>query len=235
MLISVSAEITCSRGHYNEILSVFGVESRTEAKEILAKFASCLPDTGIERPSKKVFSAVNVDLYGYDPSQNVAVVQAREFWRHERKGWTRMKKSYFLCGFNESGTPFRHPVSSGAVRAAAKSADPVAVVRAAQRWMWGVTPRQLANGVRQGDVLMVRERGEPVGQDMGKVATLADSHRVEAARIVRTASGRIMALNPWMYHTKNQHDPVVADVEGWHSIRVADEAPAWDFAVRMGD
>lgn len=117
--------------------------------------------------------------------------------------------------------------------------DPAAVVARAQRWMWQCTAKQLeaslAAGLRQGDILMVRERGLPDGEDLGTSAVLAGSHRVIARRIVRNFDGRVWALDPSLQHVKGQHGQVWADREGWYSVRVADTAAAWDFARRLGD
>lgn len=223
----------CRRGQYDEILSVEGVG----AMKILGQFTRCLPETGIGG-DKRYMVAVNVDLYGYDAHQGVAVVQAREFERDKRRGWTASRKTYFLCGFNEiTNAPFRHPVSAAAIRSACRKApsDPVRPIRAAQCWMWRCTERQLIESVRQGDVLLVRERRTPVGEEMGKVALVGGSHEIRASRIVRGGDGRIYALCPYVYHLKGQHDPICAIHEGWHSVRVAAEAFAWTFAERIGD
>ena len=106
--------------------------------------------------------------------------------------------------------------------------------------MWGVTERQLreslAAGLRQGDVLLVRERA-PGGvlEAMPREVTIADSHIVRAARIVQSATGRVYADGPSLWHAKNQHAPVFADRDGWYSVRAADEADTWRWGERLGD
>lgn len=223
------------RGAYGEIASIDGVP----AASLLGRYRPALPDLYIDG-GKRWVESVNVDLYGYDADQEVAVVQARQFSRDKRRGWTNMRKTYFLCGFNEiTRAPFRHPVSHAAVLAAARKRphDAVAPVRAAQRWMWQCTERQLADGIRQGDVLLVRERGEPKGvvPAGGDIVIVGGSHEVHARRIAQDGGGMVYALNPLLVHTKHQHDPVTVEHDGWYSVRVAREQRAWSFASRLGD
>jgi hypothetical protein len=97
--------------------------------------------------------------------------------------------------------------------------------------MWQVTSKQLLSSVRQGDLLLVPEKGEPTGVSKGQVMTLAGSHEVHASDI--RVNGRIYALNPRLIHKKGQHAPVAID--GWVSVRVARETDAWNFAIRLGD
>lgn len=58
---------------------------------------------------------------------------------------------------------------------------------------------------------------------MSKIdATISD-----AAENLATPVGR---------HAKGQHDSICAGShDGWCSVRVADEAPAWRFSQRLGD
>lgn len=203
------------------------------ARTVIAKFRSCLDAEYVDFDGKGRGSSLNHDLYGYDPVQMVAVIQARQAFRERRNHFMSTHKTYFLCGFNEiTGLPFRHPISFAAVRGAIRAgADVVAVVKASQRWMWEVTEKQLQGSVRQGDLLLVPERGTPDGEIMGKVMTMAGSHEIHASEIRK--NGRIYALNPQLIHTKGQHSP--AAINGWASVRVARDVPAWNFAVRVGD
>jgi hypothetical protein len=203
------------------------------AKSIKPLFADCLDPEYVAFDFKGRGDALNHDLYGYDPNQGVAVIQARHAFRQRKNHFMSTHKTYFLCGRNEiTGEPFRHPISSAAIRGAIRSgADAVGVVRAAQRWMWSVTDKQLSASIRQGDLLLVPERGEPKGYNMGQSMTLANSHEVHASEIRK--NGRIYARNPQLVHTKGQHAPIA--IEGWASVRVAQDAPAWNFAVRIGD
>ncbi|NFV79001.1 hypothetical protein [Magnetospirillum aberrantis] len=214
---------------YNEIYSVGGVP----ASKILAGYGEALPELSVSFDRHGRGTAVNVDLYGYDPSQDVAVVQIREFEREgsRRRQYTRIRKDYALVGRTESGGMFRHPVGAMAVRANA-SGDAAATVRAAQRWMFGVSEIQLARSVRQGDVLLTPERSSPKGEvtELGTGIVVGESHAVQASRIVRDGKGVVWALDPIIRHAKGQHAAICGDaVDQWHTVRLAKEAPTWSF------
>lgn len=225
------------RGTYDEILGYGHIKNAyggsqfvVHANTIISLFRDCLTEEYCEFDKKKRGSALNHDLYGYDPAQGVAVIQARQ--AIGTKYGMSTHKTYFLCGHNEiTGAPFVHPVGSHAIRAAINGGgNAVEVVKAAQRWMWEVTPAQLAKSVRQGDLLIVPEKA-PSGEYRGEIMTLAGSHEVHADEI--RENGRVYANNPSLIHTKGQHETVA--VQGWASIRIAREASAWDFAMRKGD
>lgn len=226
------------RGAYNQLVAVNG----QNATDILHRFKSCLPTPIVEFDSKMRGESLNHDLYGYDPEQNVAVVQCRRFSREYARGYGRIQKTYVLVGFNEHGTPFRHPVAHGPIHGAIrKGADAAGVVRAAQMWMWGVTERQLARSIRQGDVLLVPERSLPANRlfiERGNQAVMAGTHVVHATRIVQAEGDRlrVYALNLRIVHRRDQHEPIGAtDHDVWYTVRVADEALAWEFSERLGD
>lgn len=234
------------RGGYDEIISIGGSYDGVAA--IQEHFSPCLPETYCDFDRKQRGAAQNVDLYGVDLEQNVAVYQVRLAYRWAAKHFMSVKKSYVLVGFNdESGEPFRHPVGAHKIRKAADRFpnDAAAVVRAAQEWMWEITPKQLERALaarqRQGDVLLLKDRlpkdaealelidgWYPVGGEEGTHQVYADE--------VRVKDGRVFALNPKLVHRKNQHCHVFAgEGEGWYSVRLAREAAAWDFAERFGD
>lgn len=229
------------RGQWSEIIRFTRGAETIHAKDVVKLFAPALPATYVEFDKKGRGDALNTDLYGYDPIERVAVIQARHAFRRHKNGFMNVRKTYFLAGFNElSEEPFRHPISSAAVRGAINAkgflmskAGPIEVVRAAQKWMWQVNDAQLARAVRQGDVLVVPEaRFRPEFAHVPRSLVLAGSHHVEADGVIEQG-GRIMALNPRLEHVKGQHEPVRLD--GWCSVRVAREVDAWDFAVRLGD
>ncbi|MPR07824.1 hypothetical protein FS320_13510 [Microvirga tunisiensis] len=101
--------------------------------------------------------------------------------------------------------------------------------------MWRVTDKQLEAGIRQGDILLVKERGTPKGECVeGTEATVAATHLVKARCFIRGPK-HLFALDPAIYHTKGQHDAIYADSDGWHSVRVADETTPWNWSIRLGD
>lgn len=238
-----SVEPSIRRGEYGEILQIHHEAGLTPAT-IIARYAEVLPETYAAFDKKQRGDALNLDLYGYDLAQDVAVVQIRHAFRRYRNGYLNLRKDYVLVGRNENGNAFRHPVEAAAIRAAIRKApeDPGAAVRGAQRWMWGVTDRQLtaslAAGMRQGDVLLVRERcpaAKDVVAERGTTVVIGESHVIRAQRTVELRNGRILAFAPSLWHSKNQHAPTFADHEGWYSVRAANAAPTWEWGVRLGD
>ena len=206
------------------------------AAAIISLFRPALEKEYVELDKKGRGTALNHDLYAYDPSQGVAVIQARQYYKHTANGYGATRKTYFICGRNEiTGEFFRHPVGSHAVRAACKkSAEKTRadVVRAAQRWMWQVTEKQLARSVRQGDILLVPEHEPVSAKRRGMSFTVSGSHKIMADEI--RLNGRWYGLNPTIIHAKDQHAPI-ENLVGWYSIRPARTAHAWDFADRIGD
>lgn len=235
--VTVLSEPAVRRGRYGEILSIDGVD----AAQIVRRFSAALPQTHSRFDGRGRGEALSVDLYGFDIAQDVAIVQIRQAYREKPRHFLSLRKTYVLVGFTEVGAPFRHPIGAMVVRRAV-SADPddaAAAVAAAQCWIWQVTKRQLreslAAGMRQGDVLLVRAHAPKGGEDVGTGLAVGGSHAIRADRVVRSADGRVFALNPTLEHTKNQHAPVFCDSDGWFSVRAGREAPAWDFSPRFGD
>lgn len=223
--------MTACRDSYE---SITNWDKKVYSRQIIRVFSPALESEYIDLDKKGRGSCLNHDLYGYDPSQGVAVIQARQYFKRAASHFGATHKTYFLVGRNEiTGQFFRHPVGSHAIRAAIKvNPDPAAVVKAAQRWMWEVTEKQLAGSVRQGDILLVPEKAPKIAKAGGMSITVGESHKILADEI--RLNGRCYALNPRMIHTKNQHAPVEL-MGGWYSIRVGREADAWNFAARIGD
>lgn len=227
---------TVKRDRYGAISSLGCV---TALLNIHRHFASALPEAYAAFDHVQRGDAVNHDLYGYDAGRDLAVFQVRHYFRQYRNGFANIRKTYFLVGFTETGAPFRHPVSAHTIRAAVRRGEsPAEVVRAAERWIFGVTPAQYARSVRQGDVLMFPARGRPASDAMtvGRRLLLLDSHELRAHKIVRDAKGEIWAYDPAIYHIKGQHVPLYApDVDGWWIVRPGREGTSYDFAERLGD
>jgi hypothetical protein len=223
------------RGPYSEIQSVGDIP----AAAIIEHFRDCLPERFIEFDSKRRGDALNLDLYGYCPEQEVAVIQVRHAFRRYRNSYLNVRKDYVLVGYNEiTELPFRHPVSANAVRAGVRAApdDPSSAVRAAQRWMWGVSDAQLSKSLRQGDVLLVPLRRRPIGKKIGTDRhLLGGSHEIRAREIVVDGAGGVFAWAPALWHVKGQHDPIYAESETWYQVKIARETETWDWSVRLGD
>lgn len=238
-----SSRLNCERGRYDEIRKIGNGEITPSA--IIKQFEEILPETFAEFDCKRRGDALNLDLYGWCSSQEVAVIQIRHAFCLYKNGYTNVHKDYVLVGRNEETLElFRHPISAHAVRAAIKGdrENAAAAVNGAQRWMWSVTEAQrvqaLTAGQRQGDVLLVRDvtpSADKIRKEMADNVIVGESHRIEAERIVTLISGRIIALNPRMTHVKNQHAHVYPDRDGWYSVRVAGSAPTWKWGARLGD
>lgn len=230
--------LTVKRGYYDEIdyIGVINDDSRVDYRtnvsvQLLRLFEPILDDSYIET-RKGRGSCLNHDLYGYDAHQGVAIIQSRETMI--TKYGNSSRKTYFLIGRNEITEEFfRHPVSAHTVRAAIKKNPSLDyVVTAVQRWMWEVTEKQLKESTRQGDILLVPEKRIPKDSDtIYQQIEISESHILSAEKILR--NGRVYALNPTMIHAKGQHATVT--LEGWHTIRIGRDVPAWDFSVRKGD
>lgn len=233
------------RGPYNEIkiyVDRFGVKH--SASSIIEKFKAVLPETFVEFDRKMRGDSLNLDLYGYDEEQGVAIIQIRHFFKRYAKGFANIHKDYVLVGQNEiTNDFFRHPVSGHAVHAAIRkdASDAVAPVRAAQRWMWNVTEKQLEKSIRQGDILMVPSRKPSEKHNLVDTHTVVvgGSHEIRSTKIHARYCGDdvedVIAWCPTVVHTKDQHDPIFAEEERFYSIRVAQEAATWEWGARLGD
>jgi hypothetical protein len=232
-----TADAAVRRGRFGEI---FGKVAGRDVTDIVAEFEAALPEEMASFDNGDRGDAINHDLYGYDAARGLAVIQVRHAFRRARNHFLNVRKSYFLVGYTETGEPFRHPVGAGAVRAAVRKYgdDPAEVVRAAERWVFNVTPNQYARSIRQGDVLMFQARGTPgeTAEDVGTRLTVLDTHEVRAEAIKKDGRGEVWAYDPAVYHLENDHAPVYADgVDEWWIVRPGREATAWDFAQRLGD
>lgn len=141
------------RGRFNEI------ESYPEWVKKLVD--SCeragVYERGIESDRKKRGSAINVDCYGYDESQGVAVIQVREcIFRPGR--FNKVRKDYYLIGHTEQGNPFAHPIDSPCRSKKIQDESAEATVRRVLAGIWQCDESDLADIVRQGDVAFVPAR-----------------------------------------------------------------------------
>ena len=142
------SSLSCSnsRGDWGELTGE-GVS------KIIDFLKPALPATFCDFDRKGRGDSLNISLYAWDADQSVGVVQVRHAFRlYKNSEFLNVHKTYVLCGFNENGEPFRHPVSAHTVRAACKKSVEAGVI-AAQQWMWRVTAKQLEASRRQGDIL----------------------------------------------------------------------------------
>lgn len=163
--------------------------------------------------------------------------QIRHAFRRTRSGYLSTHKDYVLVGLNESGTMFRHPVSAHPIRAAARidPHDPLAPIRAAQRWMWQVTAKQLERAHGQGDVLIVPERlSPPESAPIHESEVVLGGSQFLRADTLTWFNGRQYARRPTLHHIKRQ-DLTIRGDNRWYSARLVREAPTCSWGTRIGD
>jgi hypothetical protein len=189
--------------------------------------------TGIESDKKQRGSAINCDLYGYDESQGLAVVQVREATFHPRR-YTRVRKDYYLIGRTETGGFFAHPVDSPA-RSTWALASPKNTVDYVLAKIWQCKPGELKDIERQGDVAFVPVRGIPSdAEPIEGPVTLRDTH-VLTGQIWRDREGTLFTRRgARLVHSKRQHAPVKAKA-GVYRVQEGVRASNWGFTAPMGD
>lgn len=223
-----------TRGTFGQIT---GFDDGTDVRAVLEAFADALPEPMAKFDDAERGDAINRDLYDYDSRRDLAVVQVRHAFRRYRHGFLNVHKTYHLVGFSERGEPFRHPISGPTAHAAIRrdGYHLGEVVKAAERWIFDVTPRQYARGVRQGDLLMFRARGQPAPDAvyLGRRLVILESHELRAAAIWRD-DREIWAFEPSAYHREDDHAPVYAhEPDRWYVVRPGRESATHAFARRI--
>ena len=234
-MTSTTTNTTTERGPYNEIVkSSIPADTRRELESLMLDIANADKvdehggwDFGIQQLTRRRSRALNWDVYGIGrdvhSGQMVAVIQVRE-WTEGRR-FNTVRKSYFLVGRNEDGSAFAHPVSHAPIHAAIRAERDVC--EAVQDWIFGGRYRDM---IRHGDLAIIPMKTRPAGTkgQLRRVATLEDSHRLEARQIAEV-DGRIYARDPQISHIPGTHPDVSA--AGWCRIIVGRRAQFWNFAV----
>lgn len=191
--------------------------------------------TGIESDKKQRGTAINCDLYGYDASHGVAVVQVREATFHPRRH-TRIRKDYYLIGRTETGGFFAHPVESPA-RSSKALASPEATVEFVLSRVWGCRPQDVHEIERQGDVAFVpvaRLPADATPVPADETVVIRDTHKL-TGDLWRTQDGTLYARRgARLVHTKRQHKPVKAKA-GLYRVQPGIRAETWGFTAPRGD
>jgi hypothetical protein len=190
---------------------------------------------GIESDKKHRGTAINVDLYGYDAAQGLAVIQVREaMFRPGR--YTRVRKDYYLIGHTESGATFAHPVDTPA-RAKTALVTPEATVAYVLAKIWRCRMADLGDIERQGDVAFVPvtsipKTAEPVLN--GEAVMIRDTHRL-TGNVWRDTDGTLYTRRgARLVHTKGQHAPIKAK-GGAYRVQPGIRATTWGFTAPHGD
>lgn len=188
-------------------------------------------EIGIESDKKQRGSAVNVDVMDYDEPQGLFVLQVRQAIFHPRR-YTKVRKDYFLCGKNENGNAFAHPVNVIATNAN---------VTTALCRIWDVTPSVLPKIVRQGDVALIPERSLTYKDvELFALPVFAfESHVFKAQHVYVARDGKQVYVNGAVSidHEKNQHPSVAIDLplSKLYRVQVGNRAQTWGFASPTAD
>lgn len=222
-----------ARGHFGQLLSAPGWVSA-----LVKELDGVAWETGIESDKKHRGESVNVDVYGVDAAQGLAVVQVRWCRFHPRR-WNKVRKDYYLIGRNENGNAFAHPVDSPA-RSKTALATVDGPVRFVLAKIWECRESQLAGLIRNGDVALIpmakidqKRIAAMLEKWDGQRVLIADSHLVEAEEIFTRGSELYARGAVTIRHTKGQH-PTVSGAGFWrvqHGVRAA----TWGFTHPTAD
>ncbi len=224
-----------SRGQYGEI-SGYPEWVRTLLSDCEAAGAWT---SGIESDKRHRGTSINVDVYSYDDSRGLAVVQVRECaFRPGR--FNRVRKDYFLCGRNENGNAFAHPVPSVARSSRALGSAEGGVLRSLA-WIWGCAEDEVDEIVRNGDVAFVPVASAPAEavELPGTIEiVLAGSHRLSGQILLAVGDkgGRTYYVRRQakLEHVKRQHR--TARIRGgYYRVAVGHRATTWSFSAPTAD
>jgi hypothetical protein len=196
--------------------------------------------TGIASDRKGRGTAINVDCYGYDAAQQLAVVQVREC-RFRQGRFNKIRKDYYLLGTVESGEVFAHPVDSPA-RSTRAMASPEACVAWVLAQVWDCAVEDLPELRRQGDIAFIPAL-LPLGAKplVVQTITVRQTHVIEAHRIWEHCWGRradevtyYVSKRARAVHTKGEHATVRVR-HGYFRVQPGIRARVWHFTAPVGD
>ena len=188
---------------------------------------------GIESDKRQRGSAVNVDVFGYDEAQHLAVIQVRECVFHPRRH-NRIRKDYYLIGHTEGGDVFAHAVESPA-RSKRALATPDGVVAFVLAKVWGCTELQLPDIIRQGDVALVPARLPKTAELMGETEIiLRKTHRLKAERLYRDGETVYAYRRVSIVHLRREHQTVQVK-SGIYRVVEGHRAATWRFSSPTAD
>jgi len=185
---------------------------------------------GIESDRKNRGSSINVDVYGYDEAQGLAVIQVRECQFRPGR-YNKIRKDYYLIGRTESGNVFAHPVETPARSRKALETPETTVAFVLSR-IWDCPADELHLIVRQGDVAFVPAVLPAGAVESDNSVTIRKTHRI-TGRIYR--HGRDYYTDrASLVHTKRQHSTVRVS-GGYYRIVEGYRAAVWGFTTPKGD
>lgn len=175
-----------------------------------------IEDTGY----KGGFEARHIDIYGYDVSRQLAVVQLRRCWKKRESWYPEVSKAYALIGVDD-GQVFSHTLDGSPRRQRDfDMQSPEDTVRWAEAKIFDVPVAKLATIIRQGDVALIpvkfipRDAVEiplPAGARVHKW-TFGGSHQVVIdGQMFETDSAYYAHGLVEVAHAPGQHRPVAAE------------------------
>lgn len=188
---------------------------------------------GIESDKRNRGTSINVDVYGYDEAQGLAVIQVRECQFHPGR-FSRVRKDYYLVGHTEPGAVFAHPVDSPA-RSKRAMSTPEACVRYILATIWGCREEDLAEIVRQGDVALIPARLPDGAELLTETETIIrETHRLRAERLYRSGKTLYAYRRVSLVHLRRQHATVQV-YSGIYRVAEGREASTWGFSEPTAD
>lgn len=203
-------------------------------------------ETGITSEGMKRggYESRNIDIYGYDVSRNLAVIQIRRAWKKKAGWFTGVSKVYALVGM-DGDQIFSHPLESSPRRNPhLRGMNPEDVVRWAESKIFGVPVTKLHMIIRQGDIALVPVRGIPQSaspslsrrKDGVCTATLRDSHDVQVDGDLLVGTDGEMYVNGAVeiVHTKHEHS-AIAGVGRFRIVTGQRADSPWWLDAEIGD
>ena len=199
-------------------------------------------ETGVTSEGMKRggYEARNIDVYGYDISRSLAVIQIRRAWKKKASWFTEVSKAYALVGVDE-GQIFSHPLTSSPRRNShLRDLTPEAVVEWAESKIFGVPVSKLHTIIRQGDIALIPVRGipkylSPRPETGVQTLTLQSSHQVQVDGLIYGAGDQLYADGDLeVVHVKGEHKAISGS--GKFRIVVGEKADSpWWMDAEMGD
>lgn len=220
---------TLKQGIYGEYWGV--PEAIKELISLVEKNNVC--KTGIVNHSRNRGASLNIDVYGFDQHQNLAVIQVR-LCEFRKRGFNSVRKDYYLIGLDSTVKKginpfFAHPIPSCA-KAAKKAGleDPKMPVNWALSKIWNCKISDLAKIKRQGDIALLPVKTVPKSAiQCDQSLVLRSSHLLIADEIYKSGD-KFYAVNPRLEHKPNEHKIVKA--KGVFRVLQGLRSEVWGFS-----
>lgn len=228
---------TAHRGEYGELSAPEWVSN------LVGKLNGTAWTIGLESLNKRGgFEAINWDCYGYTEfmGQQLCVIQLRRAYKRKSSHFLSIRKDYYLCGHNENGNPFAHPIDTPARSRTAMATVEGPVLKALAE-IWRCDADDLADIRRNGDVAFVPASSREIPSDCYPIQAIgiAGSHVVEArkkGRLYFSPSQKSIwgKGNLAISHAKGQHPAAITEQGCWR-VRIARRAEHWGFTAPTAD